>query len=197
MFQTADSWWTVMTILRRLPKKNDHNDLLDHALGEATYYAWKVGTVGVLPALLSGQGLIDAGKTSVIFVRRKLWDVIKLRGGYSALCWIIGIAAYIGGFYFFCHFHALFESEHEFFTFCLMMGIPILAATGVIKLFLRPIYIISCCKLYSDYLKEKHYKFNINHLPGKGTSATVAFLVLGYITLFAYMVLTEFELLQF
>ena len=210
MFQTADSWWTVMAILRRLPKKNDNSGVVDHAVGEAMYYAWKVGTAGVVPALLSGRGLIDAGKTSVLFVRRKLWDVIKLRGGYSALCWIIGILAYTGSFYglvelllidseheFFNFCVQLFKADHEFFNFCLVAGIPILVASGVINLFLRPIYVISCCKLYSDYLKEKHYKFKINHLPGKGTCSIVAFLVLGYITFFAYMVLAEFELLQF
>ncbi|MGD9149914.1 MAG: hypothetical protein PVG40_06460, partial [Desulfobacterales bacterium] len=60
-----------------------------------------------------------------------------------------------------------------------------------------PIYVLSCCKLYSDYLKEKQHTFNINHLPGKGTCSFVAFLVLGYISLFAYMVLSQFELLTF
>ena len=211
MFQTADSWWTVTAILRRLPKKNNRRNVVDHAVGEAMYYAWKVGTAGVLPALLSGRGLIDAGKSSVIFVRRKLWDVIKLRGGYSALCWIIGIVTYTGSFYvlfsllpllnseheFFNFCLLLLNTEHEFFNFCLFMGIPILVATGIINLFLRPIYVISCCKLYSDYLKEKQHTFTINHLPGKGICSFVAFLVLGYISLFAYMVLSQFELLPF
>jgi hypothetical protein len=74
------------------------------AVAEALYYAWKVGTIGVPPALLTGKGLIEAGKDLISLVKSKLWKVLKLRGGYSAVCWIIGVAAYVGSMAFFIGF---------------------------------------------------------------------------------------------
>jgi hypothetical protein len=103
-------------------------------------------------------------------------------------CWIIGIAAYLGSIIYFIKFHGLFKSDHKIFTFYFWMGVPILSAAGVIELFVRPIFVIASCKLYSDYLKERGEATVFTHLPGKGVSAFITFLVLCCIlfTIFVY-----------
>ena len=51
---------------------------------------------GVLPAIVTGSGLIQLAGKLVLFVKDNLIEVAKLRAGYSALCRIVGIGAYIG-----------------------------------------------------------------------------------------------------
>lgn len=187
-FHSADAWITVDMIVERLPKRDRVLSAAERALKEALYYAWKVGTIAVPPALLAGKGLIEAGKESIELVKSKPLDVVRLRGGYSAMCWVIGVAAYVSSIIFFCTSPDLFNSDHEMFTFYLWMGIPILIAVGVIKLFVRPIYVIASCELYAEYLHEKGESVSFGVLPSQGTSAFVAFLVLCVfaVTVFLY-----------
>ena len=196
MFHTADGWLTVDMILERLPKKNNPTSPEKRALKEAFYYAWKVGTIGMPAALLTGKGLIEAGKDSILLVKNNLWEVLALRGGYSVICWVIGIAAYIASIFFFANFPSLFESDHFLFTFYLWMGVPIIIAVGVIKLFVRPIFVLASCQLYSDYIKEQGEQVEFKDLPGKGVSTFVAFLVLCIIMSFVFMYRQEIGLMN-
>lgn len=156
IFHWIDGWWTVMRILDRLPKKNSHTSAAQRALSEAVYYAWKIATIGILPGLVTGRGLVDAGKRSIGVVRNRLQDVILLRAGYSALCWIVGIGAYIGTIFFFRSFPDLVNwaapVESQIYKFYFWVAVPMLSAVGIVVLFLRPIYIISSCDIYADYV---------------------------------------------
>ena len=67
------------------------------------------------------------------------------------------------------------------FTFYLWAAVPILIAVAVIKLFIRPIFVIASCELYSDFITEQGEPVVFEDLPGKGTSAFVAFAVLAII----------------
>ena len=180
LFHWIDGWWTVRRILDRLPKKNDRRTVAQKAFSEAIYYAWKVATIGILPALVTGRGLIDSGKRSVDLVRVKLKDVLILRAGYSGLCWIIGVGTYIGTIFFFIAFPELvnFKApvEREIFKFYFWAGVPLVAAVGVIMLFLRPIYILSACDIYADYVAEKQENLMLPPPPpgARGRSAVAA-----------------------
>jgi len=182
MFHWIDGWITVNQILKRLPKKNDRTTPAQRALSEALYYAWKIGTIGILPSLVTGRGMVESCKQSVSVVRHKFKEVTALRVGYSSLCWIVGIAAYVGAIFFFMTFSHLVPKGEEIYggvyTFYFWAAIPILVAVGIVQLFLRPIYIISACDIYSDYLTEKQEKVMLPTPPSKGISALVAFLVL-------------------
>lgn len=159
IFHWIDGWWTVNRILDRLPKKNDRRSAAAKALSEALYYAWKVATIGILPALVTGRGLIDSGKRSIDLVRRKFADVAILRAGYSGLCWILGIGTYIGTIIFFIKFPGLVDFnlpvERTIFKFYFWAGVPIVASVGVVMLLLRPVYVISACDIYADYVSER------------------------------------------
>ncbi len=96
MFHWADGWITVNRIMDRLPDKNDTTTPAQRALNEALYNAWKLGVSGVLPRIVSGNNLIQSGRNSVVFVKDNFLEVAKLRAGYSALCWVVGIGAYVG-----------------------------------------------------------------------------------------------------
>ncbi len=196
MFHTADGWMTVDIILERLPKKNYFTTMAERAIKEAIYYAWKVGTIGVPPALLAGKGLIEAGKESISLVRDRTMDVLRLRGGYSIFCWVIGVAAYVGSWMFFIRYPELFKSEHRIFAFYFWMGVPILIAVGVINLFVRPIFVIASCQLYSDYLKDNKRSVELGSRPGRGESTFVAFVVTCAIAATIYLYRHEIGLMN-
>lgn len=195
IFHWIDAWWTVNRILDRLPKKRDRRTPLEKAMSEALYYAWKVATIGILPGLVTGRGLIDAGKRSVGMVKDRFKDVVILRGGYSALCWIVGVGAYIGTIVFFVMFPDLVDfnlpTEKNIYTFYFWAGVPIVVATGVVVLFLRPIYIISACDIYADYVRERGENLVLPPPPrGVVGGDTFAFL---FAAILAFIILAVFK----
>lgn len=181
VFTWADSWTTVNQILRRLPKKNDRTTPAERALSEALYFAWKLGTIGILPALVTGRGLVESCRDSIGVVKHKFIDAARLRVGYSFLCWIIGVSAYVGTIFFFMFVHVVpphaqvYGHIYEFYFYA---GIPILVAVGFIELFLRPAYIIGSCELYAQYLAENNKTIMLPHPPSRGISALVFFVIL-------------------
>jgi Flp pilus assembly protein TadD/uncharacterized membrane protein len=180
-FHWLDGWITVNQILERLPKKNDRTTPAERALSESLYYAWKLGVAGVLPGIVTGNNLFASARHSVIFVKDNFLEVAALRAGYSALCWVVGIGAYFGALVFFTVMDtgpAHHEIHGRIYTFYFWAAVPILIAAGMVMLFLRPIYVLALCDLYSDHLKNRGEEVKLLEGPGKATSAIVAFAVL-------------------
>ncbi len=153
VFGWVDDWITVSQIFARLPSKHK----TDSALKETLYYAWKLGTIGILPAITTGRDVIEAGKESVLLVKNKFFDTTLLRTGYSLVCWVVGVGAYIGTIVFFIFFappisHS--ELASHVYDFYLLAGVPIVIAVGIILLFVRPIYVIASSDIYAEYLQE-------------------------------------------
>lgn len=186
MFHIADGWLTVMRILDRLPKRN-MGSAATRAAKEAAYYAWKVGTIAMPAALLTGKGLRAAGKDSLSLVKAQLGDVVKLRGGYSVACWIVGVFAYFGAIFFLGSVGAFDDPVHPMLAVYMWAAVPILIAVGIINLFIRPIYVIVSCKYYSDLLIDQGKLVKFENLPGRGVSAFVAFAVLAIIVGFVFV----------
>lgn len=186
MYHVADGWLTVDRILDRLPKRN-MGSAASRAVREAAYYAWKVGTIAMPPALLTGKGLRAAGKESVSLVKARLTDVLKLRGGYSVACWIVGVLSYVGTIFFIGSVGAFDDPVHPVLAVYMWAAVPILISVGIIKLFIRPIYVIASCKYYSDLLIDEGRPIVFEDLPGKGVSAFVAFAVLAIIVGFVFV----------
>lgn len=176
VFHWIDGWWTVMRILDRLPKKNDRRSIEEKALSEAIYYAWKTATIGILPALITGRGLIAAGKLSVKLVRQNFMAVMLLRGGYSAMCWIVGIAAYAGSIMFFIKFPHLvnwkLSTGATIHAFYFWVGIPLMVAVGVVMVILRPIYIISACDIYANFIAQEKEGLMVPEPPQNSQGST-------------------------
>ena len=180
-FHWIDGLITVNQIVERLPRKNDERTPAERALSEALYYAWKLGVAGVLPSIVTGNNLITSGKNSVIFVKDNFLEVAKLRAGYSALCWIVGIGTYIGALFMFGTTDILPKGEELYsniYTFYLWAAVPILIATAMVMLLLRPIYVLALCDLYSDHLKNRNEEIHLPENPSPATSALVAFMAL-------------------
>jgi hypothetical protein len=154
-FHVADGWITVDQIVERLPKKGQRMPAAARTASELGYYAWKVGTIGFVPALIAGHPFYASAQQSVALVKARLMDVLALRGAYSAACWVVGLGAYVAALVFTIALSGIVESDHELFTFLLLMGVPILAATAVVKIVLRPIFMISACRLYADFAREQ------------------------------------------
>ena len=181
IFQWMDGWITVNQILERLPKKNNRETPVQRALSEALYFAWKLGTIGIMPAVITGRGLVESCRDSISVVKTKFIDSAKLRVGYSFLCWIVGISAYIGTILFFMYGHFIpphAEIYGFIYTFYFWAGAPLLVAVALIVLFLRPAYIIGSCELYAQYLTENNKTVMLPQPPSKSISAFVFFVIL-------------------
>lgn len=146
VFTTIDAWITVNAILDRMPRKRNNRTALDELL----YYAWKIGTIAIVPALVAGKGYIEAAKDSVSLLKEKPGRAIGIRMGYSLICWIIGIAAYGGSIYYFIMVHDGSSTVNEVYRFYLMMAVPIIIAVGVTSVVVRPFYLVMVSKLYTD-----------------------------------------------
>lgn len=186
-FHWLDGWITVNQIVKRLPSEDNRTNSL---LSEALYYAWKLGISGVLPCILTGCNLISAARNSVFFVKANFADVAKLRAGYSALCWIVGIGAYIGTILFFMVSDIVPGQDEIYgniYSFYLWAAVPILVAAAIVMLILRPIYVIALCDIYSDYLDEKNIEVDLPEEPTKSTSTFVVFGLTCFIVAVVYI----------
>jgi Zn-finger nucleic acid-binding protein len=185
IFHWVDGLITVRQIVERLPSKDNKKSAAARALSEALYYAWKMGVAGVLPSVLTGNSLVRSGKNSVFFVKDNFIEVAKLRAGYSVLCWIVGIGSYLCTILLFMSVDILPEGDEVYshiYTFYLWAAVPILVAASLVMLLLRPIYVISICDLYSDYLEKQGKQVSLPDNIPKSVSALVAFLAIAIIT---------------
>jgi len=146
-FHAMDVGFTAYQVLDRLPSKRSRS-AAQRALSEALYYAWKLATIGILPAILAGRPLRKAAEESADLVRQRLADAALLRIGYSSVCWILGIAVYA--------ITLVSVNVYELSTsdslgyYGWLVG-PIVVALAFILLFARPVYVIASCELYHDY----------------------------------------------
>ncbi|MGM0563973.1 MAG: hypothetical protein ACQES2_06550 [Pseudomonadota bacterium] len=189
-FHWIDGWITVDQIFDRLPRKNDTRTPAQRALDEALYYAWKLGVAGVLPGILTGHGLVQSGKRSIAFVKDNLAQVAGLRAGYSALCWVVGILAYVGGILWVAMTGIIpegAEAHSEIYTVYLWAVVPLMISLAVVMLLLRPVYVLALCDLYSEDLAKKGEDPELPGLPSRGVSALVAFAGLVLILAMVYL----------
>lgn len=180
IFHWVDGWITVTQILERLPQKN-RKRRVSRAVSEAIYYAWKLGISGVLPSIVSGNSLVKSAKNSIVFVRTDFKEVAKLRAGYSALCWIVGIGSYIGAVFFIGLADIVPRGEEIYshiYTIYFWLAVPLLIAVAIVMLILRPIYVLALCDLYSDHLNKKDEKVTFPDNPPVSLSALIAFFIL-------------------
>ena len=158
IFSWVDGWITVNRIVDRIPS-DDKKTVAQRAFAEAMYYAWKMGTAGVIPALLTSKNTWQACKNSFGFLKNKPLDILLLRSGYSAASWLIGILAYIGAAYTMMKLGINQEEVHsKMYEIYFYMAFPIFIAVGVLHIFIRPFYILSLFDLYSDYLIETNQR---------------------------------------
>ncbi len=145
LFTLIDGWITVNAIMARLPKKHQHRTALDELL----YYAWKVATMGVVPALVNGRDFVAAGRDSIKLLEWQPQRALGLRMGYSAVCWIIGIAAYLFAVLLLRNGWSVGRA-HYIYDVYLLMAIPLFVAAGIVTVAIRPVYLLSVARFYTD-----------------------------------------------
>ena len=180
-FHFVDGYITVAQIMERLPDENDRRTPAQIAASEALYYAWKLGIAGVLPSLVLGNGVIESGKNSIKFVKANFIEIAKLRAAYSLICWVIGILAYVGAII------TLIFMGDEIYAYTgglaiakiyLYMVIPIAVSVSVIMILLRPIYVLTICDMYSDYLSQNNEEATLPNNPKNGKKAVILFIII-------------------
>ena len=186
-FHFIDGYITVGQIIERLPSDDKNNyetaaqKAARRAASEALYYAWKLGIAGVLPSLVLGNGVIESGKNSIKFVKANFIEIAKLRAAYSLICWVIGILAYVGAII------TLIFMGDEIYALSgglaiakiyLYMILPIAVSVSVIMIILRPIYVLTICDMYSDYLSQNNETADLPNNPKNGKKAVILFIVI-------------------
>lgn len=160
IFSWIDGWWTVKRILERLPKKNDRTPSAVKLEREILYQLWKMISLGFIPALLYGRSYKDACKDSLLLLKKRFLPLIKLRLGYSFICWIIGIGCYTGVISFFSCLNEL-PDEYDIYAWYFYAGFPLVLALLMITVLFRPLYIISACRIYINYACDEGIKPNL------------------------------------
>jgi hypothetical protein len=186
IFQWIDSWITTERILARLPKRGWWDDLAWLAATEVLYYAWKTATMAIVPALVTGKGLIDAGKGSVGFVLANAGLAVRMRAAYSLLCWIVGIATYIGTVFFLGMVDA-FDTENWVYGAYVWAGVPLIVAVGVIKMFIRPVFVLATCIAYIEFTHERGEHIALAQGPGRFERVLIPFVLLLLAIAFVYI----------
>jgi hypothetical protein len=146
-FTCVDAWITVSEIIDRLPKKHYHHTMVD----EFAYYAWKIGTIGVVPALVAGKTFSRAAWDSTTVLRAQTAKAVGLRMGYSLVCWVVGIVAYAGTLAYVAAFDTS-DQAHLIYNRYSLVTIPLIIAVGVVAVIVRPLYLIMTAKLYTDVM---------------------------------------------
>lgn len=147
VFTLVDLGFTAMQAVDRMPSRRPRS-AASRALSEALYYAWKLATIGILPAILAERTLAQAANESVDLVKKRLAEAALLRIGYSSVCWIIGLAAYALTLVALHAGDALVPAgAGEAFW----VAGPLVAALALVQLLVRPIYVLASCDLYHEY----------------------------------------------
>ena len=196
IFSWVDGWITVNRIADRLPggyKKT----LAQKAFAEAMYYAWKIGTAGVIPGLMTSKNTWQACKNSFGFLKHKTKDIFLLRGGYSAVSWIIGILAYIGAVFTMMALDINKEEIHSnIYKIYFYMAFPLFIAVGFLHIFIRPFYILSLFDLYSNYLIETKQKIIAPQRRALAQTAIWAFTLLIIAVIFVFLFREELGIME-
>jgi len=151
MFTVVDSWITVRAILDRLPKKNNHHNALDELL----YYAWKITTMGVVPALVNGRNFLAAGRDSFQLLTAQPARAVGLRMGYSAVCWAIGVATYIAAIVVYAKFGSGLHGANYVYNAYFLMAAPTFVAIGLVAVLVRPFFLLAVAKFYTELVDVK------------------------------------------
>lgn len=144
-------------------------------------------SLGFIPALLYGRSFKDACKDSLFLLKKRFLPLIKLRLGYSFVCWIVGIGCYAGTVLFFCYMDKM-PDEYDIYSWYFYAGFPLIIALLTIIVLFRPLYIISACRIYINYACDEGITPNLPQRTSAFTNILVIFLcfaaIIGVVLLF-------------
>ena len=176
VFSWLDGWWTFRRILERLPRKTNRISVAAKIYKETVYQAWKLASLGFMPALLCGRSISEACKDSLQLMGDRFSMLGKLRLGYSLCCWVIVMCTYVGFLLFICYVPHM--DMHSIYSIYVIIGFPLMIALTLIILILRPLYIISACRIFAFWAKEKEIPVNLPQSSGKIGAALPIFILL-------------------
>lgn len=191
MFSIWDIWITVITALDRLPRKHGRC----RVGAEQRYYAWKLATMGVLSSLVAGRGYLDAGKDSLTLLTSQPGLALGLRFGYSAVCWIVAIVAYMAAIAFSPLQESDLRAAHGIYLFYYWAAWPIMSAVAVVCVLVRPFFMLSVAQFYTDVFDIRaDVEDDIWAITGGGqrTSASASWLSLTFLLLLGAILLAVF-----
>ena len=186
LFCCINSCWKIgriknhipLKMLRNVSERKNSSYAADRWMREAVYQAWKVASIGLFPALIVGRSIKNSCKDSSEMLKTHFNAVSKIEMAYSTLCWWIYISSYIFVPLFVSYIFPLIYSERALFQFFF----PLMFASFFIQVFLKPIYILSACRIYLNYANETNIKFDLPKV-SSFFEILILFLIIGVVFL--------------
>lgn len=184
-FTFIDAWITCETIIARRKRRV-------YSGAKYLYYAWKISTAPVLPALVAGKTFFEATKDSFTILKKHPLQLIGIRMGYSFTCWIVAIACYIGIFYLLGTLGKEAGTiPHYIYNSYLLIVLPIFFSIFIVSVIVRPHFLIMMAKLYNEVITQDNEAVNIEQNSGSSLFFAKLFLTI-FILLFAALVFSYF-----
>ena len=151
-----DGWWTIKQILLRFFSRKHHKTIfIRTSKDEAIYLSWKISSLGFISSIICGRNIDQAKKDCLSLIKNKK-ELIQLRLGFSAICWILHILCIISILLFIPK-----EVPKDVYYVKMYVFMPITISIIFILLIIRPIYIISSFMVYIDYVNKQNIKINL------------------------------------
>lgn len=147
LFTLADSQRTIVGFLNRLPERRLFTLGFPFELRNHTHhYAWKIGTMAILPALVAGRDYRAAAKDSLSLLYARPDRTVHTRMGYALLCGVFGTTTFLLAPIILL---LLAPSSWPYRSLVVSAG-TFLLTFGVITLLLRPIFLLIVASHYTE-----------------------------------------------
>lgn len=136
---------TIVLSANRIPGK--HESRVDIEKNKREFYGWRYGKYAILPHILLGKTLTEAGKASVEMVQRNFKEVCLFRTGYTRVRLLLWFFLSLSMIYFFAFGPGSRAPEDNFMGIVLARFIlSIIPAILLTRTFLYPVLVISSCR---------------------------------------------------
>ena len=136
---------TVIMSLNLIPSKNAPHSQTERDRRE--FYGWRYGKFAILPHLLLGSSLIDAGKASVDMVKRNFRNVCLFRTGYGRVRLFIWFIMWAFMTWLFTYGPYKNPDDINLLGMIIAQSVFSLVPTFlIVKIFLYPVLVISSCR---------------------------------------------------
>ena len=147
---------TIALAANRIP--GEHETEAESKKYKREFYGWRYGKFAILPHILLGKPLVEAGQASVEMVKRNFKEVCLFRTAYSRVRLLLWFFTWMAMSYYFAFGPGRSPDEDNVIAMILAQGIlSVIPFMLLTRIFLYPVLVISsCCRTMEDLEKQKN-----------------------------------------
>lgn len=147
LFTMIDALKSIAGFLSQLPRRRPWLNLPVSREDLPSYYAWKIGTMMMVPALVAGRDYRAAAKDSLYLLYDKPSRTVNTRMGYAMLCGIFGVTTFIAAPILLL---VLTSGSYWPYRSLAISAGTFLLTFGVITVLLRPLFLVIAANHYTE-----------------------------------------------